>query len=115
MHILGVGGHMRRIANPAYYDFLHPLQWINIFITYSAFCLGLSQIPFIINFFWTLAAGRKAEQNPWLANTLEWTVPSPPGHGNFAVTPTVYHGPYEYSVPGAPRDFTPQTQADHTK
>jgi len=94
MHILGVGGHMRRIANPAYYDFLHPLQWINVFITYSAFCLGLSQIPFIINFFWTLAAGKKAEQNPWHANTLEWAAaPTPPPHGNFpGDLPTVYRG-----------------------
>jgi cytochrome c oxidase subunit 1 len=112
MHILGVGGHMRRIANPAYYDFLHPLQWINIFITYSAFCLGLSQIPFIINFFWTLAAGRKAEQNPWLANTLEWTAaPTPPPHGNFpGDLPTVYRGPYEYSSPEVAEDYLPQNR-----
>src|SRR5215813_7891959 len=50
MHILGVGGHMRRIYNPLQYNFLVPLQPINVFITISAFCLGLAQIPFVINF-----------------------------------------------------------------
>ena len=54
MHILGVGGHMRRIYNPTQYEFLQPLQPINVFITVSAILLGLSQIPFVINFFWSL-------------------------------------------------------------
>src|SRR4030095_9386147 len=43
MHILGVGGHMRRIANPTYYEFLAPLQHWNVFISGSAFLLGSSQ------------------------------------------------------------------------
>jgi cytochrome c oxidase subunit I len=110
MHILGVGGHMRRIYNPTQYDFLHPLQGINIFITISAFILGLSQIPFVVNFFWSLFAGKKAERNPWQANTLEWTAPSPPPHGNYEVTPTVYRGPYEYSSPLVKEDWLPQTK-----
>ena len=51
-----------------------------------------------------------APVNPWDATTLEWTVPSPPPHDNFAgKIPVVNHGPYEYSVPGAPRDFVMQT------
>ena len=54
--------------------------------------------------------GKKAPMNPWRATTLEWTVPSPPPHGNFSEFPTVYRGPYEYSVPGETSDFTPQTQ-----
>jgi len=110
MHILGVGGHMRRIYNPMQYDFLHPLQPINVFITVSAVCLGLSQIPFAINFFWSLFAGKKATENPWNANTLEWTAPSPPPHGNFGALPTVYRGPYEYSSPEVTEDWLPQTR-----
>jgi len=112
MHILGVGGHMRRIANPAYYDFLAPLQPINVFISWSAFLLGLSQLPFIVNFFWTLASGKKAVQNPWLANTLEWVAaPTPPPHGNFpGELPTVYRGPYEYSSPEVTEDYLPQNR-----
>ncbi|MFQ5990267.1 MAG: cbb3-type cytochrome c oxidase subunit I [Candidatus Methylomirabilales bacterium] len=109
MHILGVGGMMRRIYNPMQYEFLQPLQPINVFITISAICLGLAQIPFAINFFWSLFAGKKAERNPWHANTLEWVAPSPPPHGNWGGhIPSVYHGPYEYSSPEVPEDYLPQ-------
>ncbi len=108
MHFLGVAGHMRRIYNPMQYEFLQPMQWWNVFITMSAFCLFVSQFVFIFNFFWSLVAGKKAERNPWQANTLEWTAPSPPGHGNFDVTPTVYRGPYEYSSPLVKEDWLPQ-------
>ncbi|HEX9636072.1 MAG TPA: cbb3-type cytochrome c oxidase subunit I [Acidobacteriota bacterium] len=111
MHILGIGGHMRRIYNPLQYDFLQPLQHWNVFITYSALSLGLAQIPLVINFFWSLFAGRKAERNPWHANTLEWTAPSPPPHGNFETVPTVYHGPYEYSSPLVAEDYLPQNRS----
>ncbi len=111
MFALGIGGHMRRIYNPTQYDFLQPLQPINEFVTYCAVLLLLSQIPFVINFFWSMFKGEKAPQNPWEATTLEWVAaPSPPPHGNFAETPMVYHGPYEYSVPGADKDWVPQTQ-----
>jgi cytochrome c oxidase subunit 1 len=111
MHILGVGGHMRRIYNPLQYEFLQPLQPINIFITISAILLGLSQIPFIINFFWSLFGGRPAERNPWQANTLEWVAPTPTPHGNFDAVPTVYRGPYEYSSPEVQEDYLPQDRA----
>ncbi len=185
MHILGVGGHMRRIYNPLQYDFLQPMQDINLFITVSALLLGLSQIVFVINFlaslfrwnakwfrflaravvaaicaftsgivliaivdlllgspfwpvlhqasirlstrsvlgwlvvlalfaviFWSLRKmgnlGETASRNPWQANTLEWTAPSPPPHGNFDKMPVVYRGPYEYSSPEVEEDFLPQ-------
>ena len=70
--------------------------------------LGASQIFFLFNFFWSLFAGKKADRNPWQANTLEWTAPSPPPHGNFDVTPTVYRGAYEYSSPEVKEDWLPQ-------
>ena len=110
MHFLGVGGHMRRIYNPTQYEFLQPMQDWNVFITYSALILGASQIFFLVNFFWSLFAGKKADINPWQANTLEWTAPSPPPHGNFAVTPVVYRGPYEYSSPEVNEDWLPHTK-----
>ena len=108
MHFLGVAGHMRRIYNPLQYEFLVDLQWWNVFITMSAFCLGVSQLIFLFNFVWSLFAGEKAEDNPWQANTLEWTAPSPPPHGNFETVPTVYRGPYEYSSPLVQEDWLPQ-------
>ncbi|MDP3775804.1 MAG: cbb3-type cytochrome c oxidase subunit I [Gemmatimonadales bacterium] len=110
MHILGIGGHMRRIYDPSQYAFLKPLQPMNTFITVSAFALFVSQLPFIWNFFHSLFWGKKAEMNPWHDNGLEWTVASPPPHGNFATTPTVYHGPYEFSRPDMEQDYLPQNQ-----
>ena len=110
MHFLGVGGHMRRIYNPTQYEFLKPLQEWNVFITVSALLLGLAQMPFLINFFWSLFAGKKAERNPWHANTLEWVAPSPPPHGNFETQPVVYRGAYEYSSPEVKEDWLPQDQ-----
>ena len=108
MHLQGMGGHRRRIADPSQYEFLRPLQPLNKFISISVFLLLLSQLPFVINFFWSMFKGKKAPLNPWKDNGLEWTVPSPAPHGNFATTPTVYRGPYEYSLPDAEEDFLPQ-------
>jgi len=108
MHFLGVGGHMRRIYNPMQYEFLSSWQPWNVFITMSAFLLLLSQVPFVVNFFWSLFAGKQVDENPWQANTLEWSAPSPPPHGNFGAIPEVYRGPYEYSSPEVREDFLPQ-------
>ena len=108
MHFLGVGGHMRRIYNPMQYEFLMPLQHWNVFITVSALLLGAAQILFLWNFFVSLFAGKKADKNPWLANTLEWSAPTPAPHGNFEVQPVVYRGPYEYSSPEVKEDWLPQ-------
>jgi cytochrome c oxidase subunit 1 len=111
MHILGVAGLRRRIHNPLDTDMAH-LQGINEFITICAFILGTAQIILLVNVFWSMFKGRAAEQNPWHANTLEWQAPTPVPHGNFDQIPHVYHGPYEYSVPGADTDWIPQTQTD---
>ena len=87
---------------------------LNVVIGFAAWALGLFQIPFIINFFSSLKWGQKVDKNPWDATTLEWSAPSPPGHGNFVTEPIVYRGPYEYSVPGAARDFTPQFEPERS-
>jgi len=108
MHLVGLGGMMRRIANPLQYEFLQSLQPINVFITISGIGLALSQLVFLLNVGWSLVAGRKAERNPWQATTLEWATPSPPPHGNFDALPVVYRGPYEYSSPEASEDWLPQ-------
>lgn len=99
MFFLGIGGMMRRIADPTVYDFLKRFQPLNIKISWAAFILGSSQLLFIFNFFWGLFFGKKAEANPWHATTLEWTVSTPVPHHNFENIPVVYHGPSEYSRP----------------
>jgi cytochrome c oxidase subunit 1 len=69
-----------------------------------------AQLIFLFNLFCSMKKGKKAEQNPWEATTLEWTTATPPPHDNFGgVTPVVYHGAYEYSVPGAAKDYIMQT------
>ncbi len=112
MHILGVGGHMRRIYDPYIYDFLKPFQPMNEFITIAAGLLGFSQLILVVNILWTIKFGKKAPDNPWNANTLEWSAPTPPPHGNFTEDIRVYRGPYEYSMPGAKEDYAPQTKQD---
>src|SRR3984893_4865015 len=116
MHIIGMAGHMRRIYNPMQYDFLKPVQGINVFISISAFVLGSAQFLFLANIIWSGIKGKKATENPWNANTLEWTTPSPPPHGNWPGTvPVVYRGPYEYSSPEVAEDFLPQSPlSEHT-
>ncbi|MCZ7557925.1 MAG: cbb3-type cytochrome c oxidase subunit I [Bacteroidia bacterium] len=109
MHILGVGGMMRRIYDPTVYDFLKPFQPMNEFITINAILLGFAQFILVANLFYSWFYGRKAKRNPWRANTLEWQAPSPPPHGNFDTELRVYRGPYEYSSPESVQDYLPQT------
>jgi cytochrome c oxidase subunit 1 len=86
------------------------LQPLNQLSTIGAIGLGFATFIFIWNIVKSLAKAPDAPANPWHSNTLEWTVPSPPGHGNFPKTPVVYHGAYEYSVPGMDKDYLPQTE-----
>lgn len=87
--------------------------WTNELISFGAWGLALSQVPFIINVFISIKGGKKCtSDNPWGATTIEWAAPNIPPHGNFTADPVAYRGPYEYSVPGADRDFTPQFEAD---
>ncbi|NBZ97083.1 MAG: cytochrome c oxidase subunit I, partial [Proteobacteria bacterium] len=110
MHNLGLSGMMRRIADPTVYDCLRQVQPLNVVCTIGAMGLGLSTIPFLINMFWSIFKGPKAPANPWQSTTLEWTLSNPIQHGNFPVTPTIHHGPYEYSVPGLDKDYLPQNE-----
>ncbi len=112
MMIQGLAGVSRRLYDGgASYTFAPKILELNVLISFAAWILALAQISFIINFFWSLFRGKKVQtDNPWEATTLEWAAPSPPPHGNFEVVPHVYRGPYEYSVPGATKDFTPQYQ-----
>jgi cytochrome c oxidase subunit I len=115
MFIQGLAGVSRRLADGgvSYAHAQDVLEW-NSFMSYSAWGLGLAQIPFFINFIMTILKKKNenADRNPWNATSIEWTAcPSPPiGHGNFDRDLTVYRGPYEYSVPGADKDFSPQTE-----
>jgi len=113
MFVQGLGGMNRRMydGGALYQHNAALLKW-NIVIGFGAWGLGLFQLPFIINFFSSIKWGKAVDRNPWEATTLEWSAPSPPGHGNFLSEPIVYRGPYEYSVPGAAKDFSPQFEPE---
>lgn len=109
MHFIGFVGVPRRYPDFTAFKFLEPLQPVQLFITIAALITIAGQFIFLYNFLTSLKWGKKAEINPWHATTLEWTVPSPPPHDNFAGrVPAIYRGPYEFAVPGAPDDYVPQ-------
>jgi cytochrome c oxidase subunit 1 len=88
MHILGLQGMARRIYT--YSDGLGFNLW-NMVSTIGAFTIGLSILVFMANVVRSLARGKEAGEDPWDARTLEWTIPSPPPHYNFAEIPVVRH------------------------
>ena len=111
MFIQGLAGLSRRMydGGQSYAHASDILQW-NEFMTISAFCLGFAQIPFVLNIIISLSGKLTGERNPWDSTTIEWSAPSPPlPHVNFDSNVEVHHGPYEYSVPGKDKDFSPQT------
>jgi cytochrome c oxidase subunit 1 len=110
MHYLGLAGQTRRYSQFTEVAYLQKLIPLNTFITYAAIITIAAQFVFLVNLFWSMFKGPKASDNPWEATTLEWTTTTPPPHDNFGgVTPVVNHGPYEYGVPGAPKDYLMQT------
>jgi len=108
LFLIGIGGGQRRIFMATAYHYYKPLQPLHVIATIGLLILMTGQIPFVINFFGSMFWGKRAEANPWHANTLEWATSSPPPHENFEVIPTVVRGPYDYSVPGMERDWAPQ-------
>ena len=94
MLFVGMAGVSRRLYDQTQYAYGAQVQGLTAMSSWSAWLLGLAQIFFIVNFFWSMRKGKKVESdNPWQATTLEWATPTPPPHGNFAVTPRVYRGP----------------------
>ncbi|MFB3135728.1 MAG: cytochrome c oxidase subunit I, partial [Rhodospirillales bacterium] len=86
------------------------VQDLNAFVTVVALTVGLAQVVFFINLFYSYFKGKKAGPNPWKACSLEWQTPEvPPAHGNFGKElPVVYRWAYDYGVPGVAEDFIPQ-------
>ena len=110
------GGATYSLANPDNADITvgalgDTIMGLNVSISAAAWAMLVAQLPFIVNLFWSVKHGEKVKSdNPWQATTLEWETPTPPPHGNFTKEVKAYRDPYEYSVPGAKEDFTPQAQ-----
>ena len=115
MFIQGLSGMNRRMYDGgAQYVMNQDVLYLNEVIGIGVWTLGFFQLFFIYNFFNSIKNGEKVGANPWNATTLEWEAPSPPPHGNFATPPVAHRGPYEYSVPGAEKDFLMQGEPDQT-
>jgi cytochrome c oxidase subunit I len=112
MHFLGMGGEQRHLYDPMAYEFLRPLQWLNVLISVALLLAAAAQLVFLGNFFGSLFFGAHAGENPWEATTLEWTTKSPAPHGNWDhELPVVYREPYEYRVSGSPQEYDAQNAA----
>jgi cytochrome c oxidase subunit I len=96
---IGQLGMPRRV-----FEYAQRLQALNVWVSVSAFCLGLSLLVFVFNFLKSTVIDDKVElaQNPWNSRGLEWTVASPPPRLNFAAVPMVTSGPYEYGTGSGP-------------
>ncbi|HAK54960.1 MAG TPA: cytochrome c oxidase subunit I [Acidobacteria bacterium] len=109
-HFLGLQGMPRRYYAFNTYEYLEGTAGQNTMLSVLVMVLVAAQFVFMVNFLWSLFKGQPVEANPWAATTLEWTVASPPPHGNFGDTlPAVHRWAYEYSPDGTGEDFAPQT------
>ena len=125
MHYLGMAGFPRRYYSFTNFDAFRVFTDLNSFITIAAIITFIAQFIFLYNFVYSIFKGKIAPQTPWQANTLEWTTPIKPGHGNWpGDLPVVHRWPYDYSKPGADEDYimqnvsfeeTPETEQPNTK
>ncbi len=108
MHYIGIAGFPRRYYMWSKFNVFDIMADVNTFISVAAFLTFSSQFIFAFNFFYSMFKGKRAPQNPWNSNTLEWTTMNP-GHGNWpGAIPEVHRWPYDYSKPGFDSDFIPQ-------
>lgn len=122
MHFIGMAGLPRRYYTNTAFPYFDDLADVNVLITLFAFLTAFAQLFFVYNFIHSIFYGKKAPQNPWRANTLEWTTPVKHIHGNWpGDLPKVYRWAYDYSkmnkeetdyvIPG--QDFIPQNVPLH--
>ncbi|MEQ9288755.1 MAG: cbb3-type cytochrome c oxidase subunit I [Cyclobacteriaceae bacterium] len=110
MHYIGIAGFPRRYYSFTNFDAFSSFGDLNMFVSVAAILTFGAQFIFLLNFFYSIFRGKKAPANPWKSNTLEWTTPRVPQHGNWpGDIPAVYRWPYDYSKPGSESDFIPQT------
>ncbi len=105
MHFIGLAGLPRRYYTNTNFPMFDDLADVNVVITIFALVGGFAQIIFLANFFISIYRGKKAEQNPWKSNTLEWTTPVEHIHGNWpGKIPEVHRWAYDYSKRVDPND-----------
>src|ERR1051326_1216843 len=108
MHLLGIAGHPRRYSDLTGVQYVTAMAPLQKFITLAAIVTIAGQLIFLVNLFWNLRRGPAAEANPWECGTLAWTPASYATKELGEWRPQVNHGPYEYNVSGAEKDFIMQ-------
>jgi cytochrome c oxidase subunit 1 len=109
MHLLGIAGHPRRYSELSGVQYVAAMAPLQKFVTIAAIITLAGQIIFLVNLFWSMLKGPEAEANPWECSTLEWRLSSPaPAVGFGDRRPQINHGPYEYNISGAEKDFIMQ-------
>jgi cytochrome c oxidase subunit 1 len=85
-HFLGLLGMQRRI-----YTYDHGGLWetYNLISTIGSYMMGLGMLVFVVNVVKTARVGRRAGNDPWIGDTLEWYATSPPSPWNFERIPYV--------------------------
>ena len=110
LHYIGIAGFPRRYYSFTSFETFNIYGDLNALVTVAAILTFAAQFIFLFNFFYSMFRGKLAPANPWGSNTMEWTTPRYPQHGNWpGAIPSVYRWPYDYSKPGAEDDFIPQT------
>ena len=110
MHYQGFAGIPRRYLDKSGWVSFNEFGELDKMITIVSIIVFAVQIMFVFNFIYSIFKGRKVTTpNPWGANTLEWTTPIRPGHGNWVgEIPEVHRWAYDYGKDG--REFIPQTE-----
>jgi cytochrome c oxidase subunit I len=110
MHYMGMAGVPRRYLDFSPWTSFNKFGDLNKMISIVTIVVFAINLLFVFNFFYSMLKGRKVRtMNPWGANTLEWTTPINPGHGNWpGDIPEVHRWPYDYGKDG--RDHIMQTE-----
>jgi cytochrome c oxidase subunit I len=85
-HSAGLSGMPRRIY---YYDDSLGVGTYNLISTIGAFILAIGVLVTVVNALVSIKNGRRAGNDPWQGNTLEWFTTSPPPPNNFDVVPRI--------------------------
>jgi len=85
-HSAGLTGMPRRIYD---YDSELGVTAYNLVSTIGSFILGVGVLVTFVNVVWAVRRGKRAGNDPWQGNTLEWFTSSPPPVNNFDVIPRV--------------------------
>ena len=102
MHYEGLAGMPRRYYDYGVWESFKQFVSLNRFISTVVIIVFSAQFFFLFNFFYSIFKGRKVTTlNPWGSNTLEWTTPIRPGHGNWpGEIPEVHRWAYDYGKDG---------------